>query len=286
MAGDRDWRERIARGAACGPLMAVGVLAVAALNQHLYGSPLGSGYGPIETIYAVDNLWPNLARYPRWLLETQTPFVLLALASPLLFVRSGARRESTIAWWGLAFALAVFAAYAWYMPFDDWTYLRFLLPAYPIVLILAAASFGALAPLARTPRTLSFIVVALALGAWGLYKGQVAFEVRDQEARYRIAGTFARGLPAEAVVLSNQHSGSVRYYANRLTLRFEWLDPGAYNQAIAYMRASRKPVFAVLDDFEREIVRQRYAAVADLSWLDREPLIVADERVYFYRVTY
>ena len=189
-----------------------------------------------------------------------------------------------MAWWGLAFAFVVFASYAWYTPFEDWTFLRFLLPAYPIVLVLAAASFGLLAPRGRAPRAAAFIVVSLVLGAWGLYKGQVAFDVRHQEERSRIAGTFARELPDGAVVLSNQHSGSVRYYGNRVTLRFEWLNPDAYDDAIAYLRASGRPVFAVLDDFEREIVRQRYASVADLSWLDREPLIVADDRVFFYRV--
>jgi hypothetical protein len=285
MMGDREWRERIVGGASCGLLMAVGVLAVAATNQHLYGSPLTSGYGSFEEIYAGGNLWPNLARYPRWLVETQTPFVLLALGAPLLLVRGDGACKSRIAWWGIVFALAVFAAYAWYVPYDNWTFLRFLLPAYPIVLVLAAASFDALITRSRLPRAPSLIVAALALGAWGLYKGQVAFDQRDQEARYRIAGAFARGLPDNAIVLANQHSGSIRYYANRITLRFELLAPGAYNEALAYLHASERPVFAVLDSFERKTFRERYAAVADLSWLDRKPLIVTAERVYFYKVT-
>jgi len=254
------------------------------INRHLYGSPLASGYGRFETIYAASNLWPNLARYPLWLLETQTPFVLLALPAPLLLSRCGVTRESRIAWSCAAFAVVVFVADAWYTPYDNWTYLRFLLPAYPVILVLAAASFGALAPRARAARAASYFLVMLALAGWGLYMGQAAFDVRDQEARYRLAGNLARGLPHEAVVLANHHRGSIRYYANRVTLRFEWLEPEAYGEALAYLRASGKPVFAVLDDVEREIVRQRYAAVADLSWLDQEPLLVAGKRVYFYKL--
>src|SRR5262245_21793180 len=63
MMGHRLPRERIVRGAVCALLMAMGVLAVAAVNQRLYGSALASGYGGIDTIYAAGNLWPNLSHY-------------------------------------------------------------------------------------------------------------------------------------------------------------------------------------------------------------------------------
>ena len=39
-----------------------GCLAVAAINQHLYGSPLRSGYEPLATLYALANVLPNLDR--------------------------------------------------------------------------------------------------------------------------------------------------------------------------------------------------------------------------------
>ena len=45
-----------------------------------------------------------------------------------------------------------------------------------------------------------------------------------------------------------------------------------------------RPVFAVLDESERDVFRARYAEVTDLSWLDRPPTLVAANRVYFYEV--
>ena len=51
-------------------------LAVALINWRLYGSPLASGYAPFAVLFNWSHVWPNLARYPRWLLETETPFVL------------------------------------------------------------------------------------------------------------------------------------------------------------------------------------------------------------------
>ena len=50
------------------------------LNTRLYGSPLASGYGAASDLFALANVPVNSGRYLRWLLETQTPFVLLAAA--------------------------------------------------------------------------------------------------------------------------------------------------------------------------------------------------------------
>jgi hypothetical protein len=84
------------------------------------------------------------------------------------------------------------------------------------------------------------------------------------------------------VILSNQHSGSLRDYANRITMRFEWLDADMYGEAIDHVRGLGRPVYVVLDDWERDVFRQRYASAADLSWLDEPPLLLAARRVYFY----
>lgn len=49
-------------------------------------------------------------------------------------------------------------------------------------------------------------------------------------------------------------------------------------------RASGRPLFVVLDEAEREAFRARYAAVADLSWLDQPPILIAAKRVFFYQL--
>ncbi len=275
-------RERMGRGAAFALAMMPGPIAIAALNQHLYGSPFSSGYGTFSTIYANGYLLPNLANYSTWLLQTQTPFIALVLAAPWLLARRGDPASRPIVRLNLWIAAAVVLSYLWYTPFDHWTYLRYLLPAYPPALALAAAAFTALAPRAPRLRAAAAAALVVVLAGWGVWTGRAAFRLRAEESRYVAAGRFALELPPNAVILCNQHSGSLRHYANRITMRFEWLDPDMYDEAIDHVRRRGHPVYVVLDDWERDLFRQRYGAVADLSWLDEPPLLLAARRVYFY----
>ena len=125
-------RRLAAFGLACLPF----VLFVAWFYNHLYGSPLQSGYGDTGSIFSSANLRANLARYPRWLWDTQGPLVFLFLLSPLL----PPGPEPASRWLRrmlFGFAGAVFACYVWYLPFDAWWFLRFLLPAFPVMFVLA-----------------------------------------------------------------------------------------------------------------------------------------------------
>jgi hypothetical protein len=103
-------------------------------------------------------------------------------------------------------------------------------------------------------------------------------------ARFRIAGEWARTLPENAVVISTMHSGSVRYYGDRLTLRHEWLSGDQYEEAMAFLGDARRPAFAVLDREELATFQARYAPFTDLSWLQAPPLAILDSRVYVYSV--
>src|SRR5687767_932106 len=64
-------------------------IAMAMLNGARYGSPLASGYGDTEVLFSFAHVAPNLSRYPRWLLETQTPLVVLGTIAPLLLWTPG-----------------------------------------------------------------------------------------------------------------------------------------------------------------------------------------------------
>jgi 4-amino-4-deoxy-L-arabinose transferase-like glycosyltransferase len=282
--GDTRPRERAWRAAFFVVALLPGPITVAVINNHLYGSPLASGYGSFSTIYAWRNGWANAVNYPVWLVQTQTPFILLALAAPMLLRRAGLTAARRFALLGLVFSLVVVLLYLWYTPFDNWVYLRFLLPAYPMLLAGAAAAFGLLAPRAPRQRLTAFAAAAVVLAAWGGWQARGAFSVQQEEARYLAAARFAAALPENAVMLANQHSGSLRYYAHRDTLRIEWLAPDVYAEALSYLRAEGRRVFAVLDEAEREPFRARYRDVTDLSWLDRPPALTAAGGVYFYEV--
>ncbi len=124
--------------------LAASAAFLAWLNMRLYGSPFVSGYGPASQLFALDNIPSNAARYVRWLLDTQTPILLFGpggsgrrglAAAPE--ARTRPRRDMS----GSASRLRrlVTACYLPYSTFDDWWYLRFLLPLIPVLLILAMA---------------------------------------------------------------------------------------------------------------------------------------------------
>jgi hypothetical protein len=279
-----DGRERRVRLFAYGLAAAPGALAVALINTHLYGSPLASGYGTLQEIYAPRYFWTNVVRYPIWLLEMQTPFVLLAFAAPFLLRRSSQRLLTAYGWFAATFFLVLWGLYLWYTPYDHPGYLRFLLPAFPALLVAAAAAFGALLPPAGRVRAAGFAVLALTLAASGLWQGRGAFLMKASEARYEAAARFAAALPETSVFLSNHHSGSLRYYANRLTVRLDWLPPDVYGEALEQLWQSGRQVFVVLDEVEREPFRARYGTVSALAWLDEPPAVTTAGQVHFYRL--
>jgi len=124
--------------------VAPGIVLTAASNLIFYGSPSTSGYGRVGDIYAWSHAVPNLARYPRWLAQTDTVFMfagLTFLLRPGRIMRAvGITTRFTYP--AIAFVLALFACYVFYVPFDRGSYLRFLLPGTPLLCILATAAIA------------------------------------------------------------------------------------------------------------------------------------------------
>ena len=116
--------------------VAIAGLVLAYLHLFWYGSPIRSGYGAADELFALANIAPNAAGYFKWLLST-APVLLLA---PFGLLRVRSDRHSR----GLAvFAMLVVAAYLIYGVFDHWSYLRFLLPALAVMAIFAAIDLNA-----------------------------------------------------------------------------------------------------------------------------------------------
>jgi hypothetical protein len=188
----------------------------------------------------------------------------------------------------LSFAGGVFACYLLYTPFEAWWYLRFLLPAFPAVFALAADAvwtgsirFG---PKVRAVLMLVFTLVCM---DWGVRvsKAQKVLEVRDGEQKYADVGRFvARELPPNAVVITTQHSGSIRYYSDRLTLRYDWLDPEWLDRAVAYLEAHGSKAYVLLEGFEVPRFRERFRTQKTIVALDRPPIASHARDVHLYAV--
>jgi hypothetical protein len=273
------------RGSRQAALFAVGVVpgcvAAALLNAHWYGSPFSNGYGSFHYLYQAANVWPNLAGYPRWLLDSETPVVLLALAAPFLLPRTagvheGARAPRATAVMWLAFVLTVFGCYAFYAPFDAWWYLRFLLPAFAPLTVLAAVGIATIAArVAGRARLLAVSALVAVIGWHGIRYAidHATFHLREGEQKYVAVGQYiAARLPERGVFLAVQYSGSVRYYSGRLTIRFDLIDPKWLERAIDDLRRRGYHPYVLLDEDEEVSFRARFAADSPLGALDWPPI--------------
>ena len=276
---------RLRRAIACGASALPGLALLAGIQQVRYGSPLASGYGSFSDLFSAGNVGPNLARYPRWLAGTHTPLIWSWLAAPLWFAR-----RSAAAWIAYGFAGAIVLAYLPYVYFrpDEWTYARFLLPALPLMIVLMlGVAQRVLARLAPRASSAAFVLLVVGLAAWWTITaaGLGVFKARLQERKYPEAGALVRDhVPERAVVLAMQHSGSVRHYAGRRTLRWDLLDPAWLDRAVASLRAAGIDTFAVLDADENVMFRDRFGRAGQSAPGRMVPLAaVGRTRIYELR---
>jgi hypothetical protein len=276
----RDLRDRRgpARAVAFALAALPGPVLVAAVNTWLYGSPHATGYGDLGPLFAISHVPVNLARFGRWIAETQTPLALPGVAVMVLPVRrlwSGrdAGRGSLL-FGGLA--VAVLASYLTYVPFDAWWFLRFLLPMWPAMclgtaaLVWRAGEWGG-----RRSRAVSALAL-LALGTWTAHVAVArgVFPPGEGERRYAtIASLVREATPAGAVVIAGQHAGALRYYGGRLTLRFDVLDPGWLEGGVAWLDAHGRPAYLLLEDWELPAFTRRFAAQGPLGRLELAPVL-------------
>jgi len=262
--------------------MLPGVAALWWIQSALYGSPFRSGYGDPGQLFNLAHVWPNLQRYPRWLLETHTPILCLAPAAPFV-IRTRARgargdggRAFRLSIACLTMAALVFASYLVYLPFDAWWYIRFLLPAIPLLVILSIITLTSvvsrLAPVWRAPASLA-VVLAVVIFNIHTAGSRGLFPFRESEQRFAENGTYiASRLPDRAVVLTTWESGSVRFYGHRLTIMWDSLDPVWLDRALSFLRQEGRPPYLLFETGEEEQFRDRFAPANRYGALDWPPM--------------
>ena len=129
-----------------GMAAAPAAVAIAAINDHLYGSPLTSGYGPLADLFDTARMLPNLRNYFLWLIESHTPVVLVgvaAMAFPARWLWPNVRERSVFIVIG-TFVAALWAIYCAWLVFDSWWFGRFLLSSFPFIMLGVGACADAL----------------------------------------------------------------------------------------------------------------------------------------------
>jgi hypothetical protein len=226
---------------------------ISVLHTSWYGSPFASGYGRPAELYAFANVWPNMKLYAAWFLESQSAWGLVGLVALLPIAWEQADRR-TIVMSALAIVVTL-AGYLAYATFEVWWYLRFLLPAAGAAATLIAVGVVTLARVLPRPwgalaACFTFSALVTTTLAFASQEG-VFGGLRNGERRYIEIGEFvSRTLPAEAALLSVQHSGSLRFHGGRLTLRFDRIEKHGLSRALAEIERIGLHPYLVVDDFE------------------------------------
>jgi hypothetical protein len=231
-------------------LLAAGVPAAAlflSYNAIAYGHPLRSGYGPIWEAFDLRHLVPNLAHCATWLPVLLTPLVALALLLPWL--KSVVLRDR----WLLAGWFGSFLGFYLFYPYtrQAWWGLRFLLPAFPAVIVAAMlVADKAITSFASTPAKLRW---AGALGGlsvvwlvtWNIQLKSLA--PGQQERVYVDACAWARThLPPHAIVFAFQTTGAVYYYTDFTTVSWQFASPADLATIERTAHANNRPIYAML----------------------------------------
>jgi hypothetical protein len=116
-----------------------------------------------------------------------------------------------------------------------------------------------------------FTGVLVLVGQWevNFAKDHQITKLHIAEGRYADAGhDLARFTPASAVFLSMQHSGSLRYYSGRITIRYTEINPQMLDATLDDLAHKGFRPYIVLDDWEVPIFRERFAssAIGHLDW--------------------
>jgi hypothetical protein len=258
-------------------------LAIGFVNHRLHGSAFTSGYGDLGAAFALGHAAINLRLYSGWWFESQgIAGVLFVLA--LWPWRAGMRREAAIL---IAYALSAVLLYIFYLPFDQWWYLRFMIPAVPIVILLCADAVASVTRWSTAARAIALTALLIAGGVHAVTfmdSKDILTNGDSEKRRYLDAAVHLDAtFPPDAVVFAMQHSGSIRYYTGRLTMRWDVLDAGSLDAAVAALHARGVPVYAAIESWEEEEFRRRFAGQSSIARLDSAALARSEDgelRIY------
>jgi len=256
------------------------------LNGRLYESPLTSGYGTTADYYSLGYLSTNVRQFGSWMADVETPLVALAglyFVAPRLFPPAKIPLARPLLGGSIA---VVILSYLFYRPFDAWWYLRFLLPMWPVMMLLTAA---AITTMARRwsgrvyPIAIAVAIVLLASHGVLVAARRSAFDLGRSERRYIDVARFIEShTDPDAVILSVQHSGSLRIYGNRLTLRYDVLDPAWLDRTVEYLHSMGRRPYFVLDGGEVDAFKQRFGTLNRSGALDWPALATLGSIVAVY----
>lgn len=249
-----NWRRWLLLGLGGLP----GAVAVALYNRTAYGDPFSSGYGAVFNIFTFEVVKETLVHYATWLPVLLTPIGVLALGLPWLYRGEQRLWAALLATW-IAIFLGVYAFY--YHTHEAWWYLRFVLPAFPAMILAAVLIAQRLAAAwvrryARpwAPPALAVLVVLFVV-TWSKQWNRKwdSWNIGHGEGTYRRAVGWALDhLPANTIIATMQTSGALFYYSDLTFVRWDQLQPKDVTAVEQAAADQKRPLVAMLFRFEQD----------------------------------
>lgn len=265
LSNSKDTPRTRAFAAAAG--VAVVVVIQMFIQQTLFGSPLSTGYGSAGNLFAISHVVPNLKIYGGHIWREIGPVWLVGLFLGLMAARPIPRFSTSLLFGAIAIP------YLFYLPFDHWETLRFLLPGLVPLTIVVADGLGKIVRLHTmsnaTPALTALALLAVAVPAEYTLRHGSAWDIAAVEARYPLAGDWINvNTPPNSVVLANQHSGSLRWYGKRQTLRWDFIDPQQLTTTVRELQSHGATVYVALEGDEVKMFETRFAGVIEQLRVD------------------
>jgi hypothetical protein len=235
-----------------------GAVFLGYFNLTAYGRILTTGYGDVGGEFGCQYVPATLMHYAAWMPMVLTPLCLLALGLPVVWRRQP-RVSAVLTFWVLPF----FVFYLFYLhTHEAWWYLRFLLPAFPALIVATMLVGRALLNRLTTSWRPGWLVVAgIVIAVHGVAWGRHYYVLQAGHGERVYPETTAwlqAHLPANAVVASMQTSGAMLYYTRYTFFRWDMVSPADFARIAGACAATRRPIYAVL--FPYEIEEKNWAA--------------------------
>jgi hypothetical protein len=260
--------------------------ATSAIYWVTYGSPFESGYGDTAAYFSLSYIIPNVRNYTQWFAEAHTALGflgLVALALPIAAIWPAVADRSAVAAFA-AITSVVIGEFLIYLVLDNSSYLRFFLVCYPFIMLgfaSVAMSVARLQPIVG-PLVAAALVITVALrGLFLIPTWNILIQPQIESAFADVAEHVRRMTPDNSVVLAMNHSGSLRYYAGRVTLRWDNLQADWLDRAVAWMAERGVHTYALVDDFELPEVIRHFKGQKLVATFERPPVFRYGNKVFF-----
>ncbi len=236
-----------------------GAAVLAWYNTTLYGSVSSTGYGSVGHLFRLEHVPHNAAHFALWIFLLLSPVVAVGALALLATKRRPPLLLPLVIAWVTGF-VGVYVFY--YHAGETWWYLRFILPAFPALILAACVALQGFTE--RLPR-------GMKLGCWVALTGvALAWELTlarrlridlarvGDEVYVQTAEWMKANAPANALVMQMQASGAFTYYTDFTIVRWDILtDEKSWPALQRAARAAGRPIYATLFEFEEERALQQ-----------------------------